>query len=221
MVIYKITNKINGKIYIGKRVLCERDFMNSNYWGSGKFIKRAIAKYGKNNFMREVICECASIEDMNKQEIFYINKFNALVPYGYNIQKGGNGGDTGRRKGDISYIDLSNRMMGNDFRKGLPSWNKGLKKGVDEKMKNCGIVSEERNLAVSRALKGKPKTESHKKKMRGELSSRHKITWEQALEIRRLYLTGNYSQYKIADMFHLCQSTVSSIIKNETWIQYE
>jgi len=61
MVIYKITNKINGKIYIGKRKLAKKLFEMSNYWGSGKYIKMAINKYGKDNFTREVIYECSSL----------------------------------------------------------------------------------------------------------------------------------------------------------------
>jgi hypothetical protein len=49
-VIYKITNLINQKIYIGK------DSTNrKNYYGSGKAIKNAILKYGEDNFSKEII----------------------------------------------------------------------------------------------------------------------------------------------------------------------
>lgn len=50
MQIYKITNILNGKIYIGKD-----EFSNSEYFGSGKLIKRAIIKYGKKNFIKEIL----------------------------------------------------------------------------------------------------------------------------------------------------------------------
>lgn len=50
MVIYKITNTINGKIYIGKQ-----SNRNKKYMGSGKWIKRAIKKYGRSNFIKEII----------------------------------------------------------------------------------------------------------------------------------------------------------------------
>lgn len=46
MIIYKTTNKINGKIYIGR--YCGN---RSSYLGSGSYLKRAIRKYGKDNFI--------------------------------------------------------------------------------------------------------------------------------------------------------------------------
>jgi len=50
MEIYKTTNKINGKIYIGKDTTS-----NPQYLGSGKLIKRAILKYGVENFTKEIL----------------------------------------------------------------------------------------------------------------------------------------------------------------------
>ncbi len=54
MEIYKITNNINKKIYIGKDITC-----NPNYFGSGVFIKKAITKYGRENFTKEIIDFCS------------------------------------------------------------------------------------------------------------------------------------------------------------------
>ena len=54
MIIYKITNTINGKIYIGKY---QGNNFN-NYWGSGKILKNAYKKYGRENFTKEIIYEC-------------------------------------------------------------------------------------------------------------------------------------------------------------------
>jgi len=156
---------------------------------------------------------------MNEKEIFYIQECNSLVPHGYNIQKGGEGGATGRHKEDEGYKHIRELMIGNSYRKGKPPWNKGLKKGIDEKMDNCGIVSIARNKAVSNALKGKPKSEEHKIKMRGENSNTHKLTWNQVLQIRQLYLTGLYSQSGIAILFGTEQSNISDIVNNKTWIQ--
>lgn len=88
MVIYKITNLINGKIYIGKQVR-----NNPNYYGSGLIIKQSIQKYGKENFSKDIICECESLDELNEKEIYWIEKLNAIEK-GYNITKGGDGGDT-------------------------------------------------------------------------------------------------------------------------------
>lgn len=92
-IIYKITNILTEKSYIGKKTGDKKLFESSDYFGSGKIIKRAIKKYGRKNFIREVIGEFRD-EEINEMEIFYIGKFNTLQPHGYNITEGGNGGNT-------------------------------------------------------------------------------------------------------------------------------
>lgn len=85
MVIYKITNIINKKIYIGI------DTKNRpNYYGSGIAIKRAIKKYGKNSFNKEIIEKCDNIDQLNEREIYWISIYNSCdQKIGYNIAKGG------------------------------------------------------------------------------------------------------------------------------------
>lgn len=89
--IYKTTNLINGKIYIGKKV--STSFVES-YKGSGKLILAAIRKYGKENFICEILKWCNSLEELNNEEKYYINLYNSRdLSIGYNISKGGDGGD--------------------------------------------------------------------------------------------------------------------------------
>jgi len=89
MIIYKTTNLINNKIYVGQ------DKNNCpTYLGSGKVLKQAIKKYGIENFKKEILSTCASKEILNKLEIFWIEYLNAgNRGIGYNIAKGGTGGD--------------------------------------------------------------------------------------------------------------------------------
>jgi group I intron endonuclease len=85
--IYKVTNKLNGKMYIGKS-----KYNVSTYYGSGLRITYAIKKYGKENFEKSILEECLDIESSCK-EIQWITKFNSTDPaIGYNISKGGDGG---------------------------------------------------------------------------------------------------------------------------------
>ena len=87
--IYKITNNINGKSYIGQRRV--KNFPD-NYFGSGILLKKAISKYGKENFTKEILEECEK-EVLNEREIYWIKTQESVAPIGYNIHEGGHGGD--------------------------------------------------------------------------------------------------------------------------------
>jgi len=87
MIIYKTTNKINGKIYIGKD-----SKNNSNYLGSGVILQNAIKKYGKENFVKEIIEECKNEQHLDEREIYWINYFSAVDSEKfYNLADGGCG----------------------------------------------------------------------------------------------------------------------------------
>lgn len=86
--IYKTTNKINGKIYIGQHI---RSSFDNNYFGSGTIIQNAIKKYGKSNFTVELLEEAFSLDSLNELEKEYISKYNSVdEKIGYNIKLGGN-----------------------------------------------------------------------------------------------------------------------------------
>jgi hypothetical protein len=89
MVIYRTTNLINGKWYIGK------DEASRNYYlGSGTVLTNAIKKYGKENFKKEILEECTSKEHLSEREKYWILTTNAQNdPMSYNIASGGEGGD--------------------------------------------------------------------------------------------------------------------------------
>jgi len=87
-ILYLTTNIINGKQYIGSHLT---DNPEDEYIGSGKLIKNAIKKYGKENFRREILKECETIEEARKLEESSIKKYNTLYPCGYNLHpEGGN-----------------------------------------------------------------------------------------------------------------------------------
>lgn len=91
MLIYKITNNLNGKIYIGLYTKSLTSF--KNYWGSGVIISKAIKKYGKLNFSKIILEDNIQIvESLFEKEKYYISKYNSTHPsIGYNISEGGQG----------------------------------------------------------------------------------------------------------------------------------
>ena len=89
--IYKTTNLINNKIYIGQRK--SDKYLGTKYLGSGTKLKEAINQYGRENFIVELIQECEDKKSLDVAERYWVKELNTRDPnIGYNIAKGGNGG---------------------------------------------------------------------------------------------------------------------------------
>ena len=93
MTIYKITNKINGKIYIGQTIRSIKRRFDEHFYKSHNKnnypLFNAMKKYGKNAFCMEKVIECNSLEELNRAEEYYVNLYNSLAPNGYNLHTGG------------------------------------------------------------------------------------------------------------------------------------
>jgi group I intron endonuclease len=131
-IIYKITNKLTNKSYVGKHITKN---INDKYMGSGQVLKQSYKKHGINNFIKEVIEECENEEIMNKREIFWISELNTFSPNGYNINTGGKGGDNFTHNPNKEQIRL---------------------KMIESKRNNPQLCSEETRKKMSESRKGKP-----------------------------------------------------------------
>lgn len=164
MYIYKITNNINNKIYIGKSTDSRANKIR-NYYGSGLLINRAIEKYGIENFTKEILEKCDNNTELCVKEKYWIEVYNSRnLEIGYNIAEGGDGGDTisnhpnaDKIKSKISK-SLKNRIFTEEHKI-------NLRKNHNSKDPKVGIK-------ISNALKGRKKSQDHKKKL-AEASSRY------------------------------------------------
>lgn len=87
--VYCLTNKINGKKYIGiTRQDLSKRWRNGNGYKKTTRISMAIKKYGWDNFIKEVLYECKDNKKASDMEVHYINLFNT-IENGYNVQSGG------------------------------------------------------------------------------------------------------------------------------------
>lgn len=179
MVIYRTTNTINGKWYIGKDVKNYK-----GYLGSGLAIKNAIQKYGKENFTKEILEVCESKEHLSEREIYWIEITDAKNnPNSYNMTDGGQGGNLSEFR-KISHKGKSyEEIMGKDKAESLkklrsesikgdknPMYGKSLSEEHIQKMRiaNQNRVyhfDEEARKNMSLAQKGKKLSEETKKKM--------------------------------------------------------
>jgi len=187
--IYKITNVINNKIYIGQRKGLPNE--TKNYYGSGKIIKRAIVKYGDKNFIKEIL-NISFRHNLNFLEKFWINYFKQNNFILYNIGDGGLGNNGGYNKGKKLSIETKNKIskalqnikrsenfknkisktLKRKYKNGerLPAnLNKNMSNKTKIKMSisHKGMVfSEEHKQKLSQLHIGKPKSKEHKQKLR-------------------------------------------------------
>ena len=175
MIIYKTMSLLDRKIYVGKA--CGRNVVR-NYLGSGVHLRRAIKKYGENNFNRITIDVAENRNDQNLKEKFWI-AFYSMQGYDmYNIAPGGEGGcgkHSEQTKQKMSFSALG-RIASEATKQRLRSSHVGLKQSVDtiqkrvEKTRGLKRTAETK-LKISSSLKGKPSNFKGK-------SSRHKgRTW--------------------------------------------
>ena len=86
--IYKITNTINGKYYIGKKCLSKGKAWDK-YWGSSKELSADIKQHGKDKFIKEVLQYCESSYELSYYEIEHMIKHNWLSNDCYNQNMSG------------------------------------------------------------------------------------------------------------------------------------
>ena len=196
--IYRITNCVNGKTYIGKHKY--KDTPYDKYMGSGVRLSSAYEKYGRENFIKGIIIDnIGDVETINQLERDYIAFQRQHNPNGcYNIADGGDGGNgnKGMKHPDEwnrnvsealrNSIKFQETVHSDEFRKHMSNAMKGKNKGpkseefckkVSEakKGKRRGSMSEEWRKHISEALKGKSHSEEWNRKV--SQANKSQIPW--------------------------------------------
>ena len=133
MIIYKVTNSINGKSYIGQTAQTLKKRIGNHKLqvknGSTTYFYNAIRKYGFDNFSWEVLCICETKQEMDEMEFHYIKQYHTYSypdRTGYNMTLGGDGTQLfGDRNGmfDKNHSETSLSLM-SENRKGLTAGDK-------------------------------------------------------------------------------------------------
>ena len=229
--LYRITNQLNGKVYIGQSNKEKERWRQHKYFARQnaiQYIHRAMAKYGIENFAYEVIAMCKTPEDADEIETQLITQYDSREK-GYNISLGGD-----------------------------PAWNRGLpkerqpmygKKQSDYQKQRCAevhtglsifcseetkkkmstshmghLVSQETRQKLANASGSRRHTDNSKKKMSkshvglhvGEKSPRAKLTWEIVRAMRKDYVAGMKIS-NIAQKYGVNKGTAKDAIREKTW----
>ena len=199
MRIYMTINMINGKKYIGRDSL-RRD----KYLGSGIFLKKALSKYGKENFIKIIVEDLgknASMKELIECEKKWINYFQAHKnPEFYNMSPGSGGFGKNHRHSDKTKKEISKIMKERVYKNGLPpEW----RRNVTEAAKGREPWN-----------KGKKFSKEEKEKIYGKRGRWFRPSDQDIADIKKLYSDGQPA-YKIAERYKTSHHTILKIVREE------
>ncbi len=157
-IIYKTTNLLDGMYYIGCH---QTDNLDDGYLGSGKYLKRAIKKYGAKNFKFEILLSSSSKEEMFRLERSIVNESLINDPLSYNLKIGGSGGNpgiVGAFKGK-KHSEETKEKQRQAALKQIISDETRQKLSMNNAMKNNPEIRKK----VSTSLTGRTQSEEHRK----------------------------------------------------------
>ncbi len=166
--VYKIKNKINDKFYIGAH---STNDTNDTYFGSGIVLRKAIQKYGIDNFEKVILFDYDSLIDMFDMEKMLVNNILINQSDCYNAHIGGKGGSLKGRK-----VSAQGRINIGNGSRGRVSHRKG----------KTGVYSNESVARMSASQRGRRHSEETKRKMsRNMKGSKSKESRERQAERMR------------------------------------
>lgn len=237
--VYKITNKQNNKIYIGKtnniKIRWTHHKYNAITKGESSYFYNAIRKYGEDNFLIEIIENCVDEDVALAQEIYWIATLKSNDrDIGYNLTNGGDG-VSGLIHNEESKQKQREKMIGRklseEHKKKISEGNLGkiISDEVKNKISQANSGSNNGMFGKSPTLETRNKlsefqssrphsllTEEHKQKNRLAAQNQDhsfRIPLEIKDEIVKLYSSGKYTKQQLSDKFGLKYNSVVKIIR--------
>ena len=189
MIIYLVTNKINGKCYIGQTAYSLKKRKREHFYEvkanrDNSYLHKALRKYGAESFKWKVIHECDDKDELNRLEIYYIGYYDTFGN-GYNLAIGGNGSmgykhtDEAKKKmrkaQKNKYFSEEHRRKISESKKrsysnieNHPAYGKKRSEETKKKMSESGkgkIFTKERRENMGKAQRGRILSEEHKTKI--------------------------------------------------------
>lgn len=191
MLVYKITNLINGKVYVGQtKGTVEKRWRYHNYDSSRcRYLHNAIQKYGKDNFRIEQIDTASSQPELNEKEKYWIEFFDCISPKGYNLKSGGHKpkySQESRERMSKNHPDVSGERN--------PRYGVSLSESTREK--------------ISKAHTGKKLSELHKQKVRQNSKRRKSVL---NLDTKEVFLSSREAE----ETYKLAHGSISRVCRGE------
>lgn len=188
--IYKVTNKVNGRSYVGQHLSNTYPNLDPKYHGSGKLLNRAYRKYGRDNFEEEILLWCSTKKEMNQKEKELTFEHRAFIEQGGYVLRAGEektqvASAATRRKISEHHWMLGKTLSTEHLEK-LTASHTGIPKSEETKKKiskaNKGNLPwcsgkhlpEEMRRNISKALQNREFSQEWKHKIGQQISERNK-----------------------------------------------
>lgn len=192
MIIYKIKNLINGKVYVGQTRSSLDHRISQHLCSKKSLVAKDMLNYGINNFEINEIDKAENIEELNKKERYWIKKLNSISPNGYNVEEGG----FDAAPSEVTRKKISNTLKG---------------RYVGDKNPMYGTVSPMRGKTG--AMKGRKHSAETIEKMR---KSRSGLNSKVAKKVINLD-TGEvfYSQKEASEKYNITRGCICAVCKGK------
>lgn len=202
-IIYKTTNLINQKYYIG----CHKtNVIEDGYYGSGKAITSAIKRYGINNFKREILLFCKDEQEMFEKEKQIVTQLIVEDKQSYNLKPGGTANFYFINRNKLNHKSNQHLIHANRLKT-----DEKYRKEFSKKCSERGKIAHAHRKGQPPANKGCvwiTNTISNKRKMisKKDLDLYLKTNWCLGIKNRKSSVSGFYTLYNITDNITLTKN---------------